>query len=136
MLKGGIRGDFFSPKQFMNIDILLIGCGGTGGCFFTKLSRFLAGFSSQDINIAFRIMDGDYVEAKNLVRQPFLDEDIGKNKAVALASAAEEVLDVKVIAYPQYLSPENSSVIKRRYFDSNSTSDIKMVIGTCFDTGD
>ena len=118
----------FSPI-FMNVDILLIGCGGTGGSFFSKMARFLAGLNTENMNISFRIMDGDYVEAKNLGRQPFVEEDIGRNKAVALANAAEEALDLKVKAYPQYLSPKTSGVLHQQVFSSSSSSDLKVVIG-------
>lgn len=113
----------------MNIDILLIGCGGTGGCFFTKMVRFLAGNEFKNMELSFSIMDGDHVEAKNLGRQPFLEEDIGRNKAVALASAAEEIMDMKVKAYPQYLGPNNKSILHRNSFDNISNMDIKIVIG-------
>lgn len=113
----------------MNVDILLIGCGGTGGCFFSKMARFLAGLNAENMNISFRIMDGDYVEAKNLERQPFVEEDIGRNKAIALAIAAEEALDLKIKAYPLYLSPETVEILGQRVFDSSSSSDVKIIIG-------
>lgn len=108
----------------------MIGVGGTGGCLFTKLVRFLAGTTFENMNISLRIMDGDFVEAKNLVRQPFTDEDIGMNKAVALASAAEEVLGLKVKAYPQYLRAENASILSKKLSEENSSSkDLRIVIG-------
>ena len=91
----------------MNIDLVLVGCGGTGGCFFSKMVRFLSGITFADINFKFRLIDGDIVEAKNIGRQPYLLDDVGRNKAVALAAIAEETLDVKVKAYPMYLSSEN-----------------------------
>jgi len=115
----------------MKIDILLIGVGGTGGCFFTKMVRFLSGLKLENMEITFRIMDGDYVEAKNLGRQPFMDEDIGMNKAVALASAAEEALDVQVRAYPEYLKPENKSRIlyHKEKGEHESSNNVRIVIG-------
>ena len=104
----------------MNVDMILIGCGGTGGCFFSKMARFLADTTFQNMNVVFRIMDGDHVEPKNLGRQPFIEEDIGKNKAVALASAAEEIM---------YLRPENQAVLNQRLFERTSSEDIQIVIG-------
>lgn len=112
----------------MKIDIILVGVGGTGGCLFTKLVRFLSDTDFKGIDLTFRIMDGDFVEAKNLGRQPFTEEDIGRNKAVALASAADEVLGVKVVAYPEYLKPENRYLLNHD-IRSSSTEDIKIVIG-------
>ena len=46
----------------MNIDLVLVGCGGTGGCFFSKMVRFLSGITFADINFKFRLIDGDIVE--------------------------------------------------------------------------
>ena len=113
----------------MNVDILLIGVGGTGGCFFTKLIRFLSDTVFEGMTVQFRIMDGDHVEAKNLGRQPFTEDDIGQNKAVALASAAEEVLGVKVKAYPEYLRPENTYILKTPEQHNYSTTDLHIIIG-------
>lgn len=113
----------------MNVDMILIGCGGTGGCFFSKMVRFLADTTFQNMNVVFRIMDGDHVEAKNLGRQPFVEEDIGNNKAVALASAAEEIMNLKIKAYPQYLRPENIDILKQRLFHATSSEDIQIIIG-------
>lgn len=114
---------------FMKIDILLVGCGGTGGCFFSKMVRFLSGLTLQGIELQFRIIDGDIVEAKNIGRQPFVMEDIGRNKAVALSSIAEEALGVRVKAYPTYLSPANMSIVSQFDYETKSNGDIKIVIG-------
>lgn len=113
----------------MHFDIMLIGVGGTGGCFFTKLVRFLSDIKLEKIDITFRIVDGDFVEAKNLGRQPFTEDDIGKNKAIALASAAEEVLGVKVRAYPEYLSPNNLSILDWSENRSMSSNNVRILIG-------
>lgn len=113
----------------MKIDILIIGVGGTGGCLFTKLARFLARTEFENMEVSIRIMDGDFVEPKNLGRQPFSDEDIGMNKAVALAAAAEETLGVKVIAYPLYLKPENMHILREDITDHDSSNNIRIVIG-------
>lgn len=114
----------------MKVDILIIGVGGTGGCLFTKIARFLAGTEFENMSVSVRIMDGDFVETKNLGRQPFSDEDIGMNKAVALAAAAEETLGIRVTAYPAYLKPDNVNILKERltedYSDSNN---IRIVVG-------
>lgn len=113
----------------MNIDIILIGCGGTGGCFFSRFVRFMADNVSINANIHICIMDGDFVEQKNLARQPFCEDDIGHNKAVVLASAAEETLGIQVKAYPFFLSPDNSSILYLSTFANSSTNDLKIVVG-------
>lgn len=112
----------------MNVDMILVGVGGTGGCFFTKMVRYLSDTHFEGFEYTFRIVDGDFVEAKNLGRQPFTEDDIGKNKAVALSSAAEEVLGVTVRAYPEYLKPETMDILNSRYKYSNSDN-IKIIIG-------
>ena len=113
----------------MNIDLVLVGCGGTGGCFFSKMVRFLSGITFADINFKFRLIDGDIVEAKNIGRQPYLLDDVGRNKAVALAAIAEETLDVKVKAYPMYLSPENIDLLNEFDFSGIQSNDIKIIVG-------
>jgi len=62
--------------------IIVLGCGGTGGYVVAFLSRFLSSYRN---TVRFIIADGDTVEQKNLSRQHFTEYDLGKNKAVALA---------------------------------------------------
>ena len=113
----------------MDIDIIQVGAGGTGGCFFTKMVRFLADTLFENIVIRYTVIDGDHVERKNLGRQPFTEDDIGKNKAVALAVAAEEALDVKVKAYPHYLSPGKMYMIDALDKRGFSSKDLRIIIG-------
>ena len=98
----------------MKFNIVLVGCGGTGGCFFGRFIRFMADFYAENTTINLSIMDGDTVELKNLGRQPFVEQDVGENKAVALAMAAEEALGVRVKAYLIYIS-ESSRAPPRRF---------------------
>ena len=69
------------------INIYQVGCGGGGGWLVQPLNLFLNNFKKQRPNnrINYILMDDDNVEEKNLLRQNFLKEDIGKNKAIALA---------------------------------------------------
>ncbi len=69
-------------------DIYIIGAGGTGGWFAPKIIKTLndaktKGFIT-DTNLIF--VDGDEVEEKNLIRQNFIKQDIGKNKAEVIAT--------------------------------------------------
>ncbi len=116
-----------SPLNDMTVKITLIGCGGTGGCLFSRMVRFLWD-GVFDADIEFFLMDGDHVEEKNLGRQPFLEEDIGKNKAVALASIADEILGVKVKAYPFYLTSENKDILEQR-MSPQREEDLQILIG-------
>lgn len=113
----------------MKVDILVVGCGGTGGCFLTRLVWFLAYAQNLDIQYTLRVMDGDIVEEKNLERQPFEETSIGRNKAVAFASQAEEQWGVKIKAYPQYLSPMNKDILRAWEYDCYCSTDIKIIVG-------
>ena len=58
----------------------------------------------------------------------FSEEDLGKNKAVALAASAQEVFGIDVKAYPEYLTPDN--MLRYLSPDSySSSSNIRIIIG-------
>ncbi|MCJ7743194.1 MAG: ThiF family adenylyltransferase [Dehalococcoidales bacterium] len=63
-----------------NFNIVVVGCGGTGGFVAEGLCRLLSG---TDIPII--LIDPDRVEPHNLVRQNFYAGDVGKFKSQALA---------------------------------------------------
>ncbi len=63
-----------------DFNIIVVGCGGTGGFVAEGLCRLLSG---SDIPIIF--IDHDRVEPHNLVRQNFYAGDLGKFKSQALA---------------------------------------------------
>lgn len=109
-----------------NIRLTLFGCGGTGGALLSTLCRLIYGLQQ---NRAFSdrtprnpvhghfyadpktprrvpqllIVDGDTVEEKNLIRQPFAPSDLGKNKALVFASRLGAAYGVDVSAYPSYV---------------------------------
>lgn len=60
------------------VKIIVIGAGGTGGYVIPHLYR-LGYVTNRSVRII--VCDGDIVEQKNLIRQNFIDQDIGKNKA-------------------------------------------------------
>ncbi len=68
-----------------NTNIYIIGAGGTTSWFLPKLIKILNIFSHEkSFNIL--IVDGDIVESKNLTRQNFIQQDVGKYKAEILAT--------------------------------------------------
>jgi len=96
-----LKGVFCLSRQIKSVFLVCcIGCGGTGGAFCTQFARFAA-HHKDDVGLV--IIDGDLVEAKNIERQPFFNEDLALNKAVALASGIESSFDVPVLAYPEYI---------------------------------
>ena len=85
-------------KLFYNI--LIVGAGGTGGLLANFLTKSLAGM--ENINIG--LVDADIVEAKNLLRQPYVTEDIGLCKAEALAGALTDVYGLNVMAFDMFIN--------------------------------
>ena len=75
-------------------NFLIVGCGGTGGNFTSMLGRYLYDNGVAD-HCAITLIDGDFVENKNIGRQPFLPCDIGRNKAEVMAEVLTEVFDIK-----------------------------------------
>lgn len=75
-------------------DILVIGSGGTGTYFLKEFNHYLArNTEAQKLVSSLTIADGDIVEDKNLDRQCFLTEDIGRNKASVFADILNDSMD-------------------------------------------
>jgi hypothetical protein len=73
--KDGVAGMKFDKA--VPVKIVMLGAGGTGGHIAPHLYRLLY---SLDRPVRFIIADGDLVEQKNLVRQNFIQADLGENK--------------------------------------------------------
>lgn len=78
--------------------LYIIGCGGVGSWLLPILVRLKGKLGIEDIVL----FDGDKFEPKNLDRQLFPEQFVGRNKAQALASMYP---DGVVRFEPQYLSP-------------------------------
>ena len=87
----------------MRYVVIVIGAGGTGSFFLKEISRFLMDNHKIESLVIF---DGDTVEKKNLARQAFAAEDIGRNKAVVLAECLNEAFGLNWHAYPHFISEE------------------------------
>ncbi len=89
------------------VNIVVIGAGGTGGYVIQYLCRLLYAFSaSGDVRVSLVVMDGDTVEDANLLRQHFLNRDVGRPKASVLAERFGAIYELPVMAIPQYLTSE------------------------------
>lgn len=104
--------------------IIVVGAGGTGSYYLKEISRFLVG--RKDI-ISPYIIDGDFVEEKNLQRQSFLPEDIGRNKAIVMAEILGEAFEIPWKAIPSYLLSKEELKTK---IDS-SLNEITILVGCC-----
>lgn len=52
------------------------------------------------------VVDGDTVEEKNVRRQSFIEQDVGKKKAQVLAERYAAAFGLQVDCYPHYLTPQ------------------------------
>ena len=119
----------------IHFHFVVIGTGGTGGHLITKLARFLNDFAKDGVSCELSIVDGDMVESKNIGRQPFTEDDLGVNKAVALAENISYALHYPVRAYGKFIEKESDIVEimdNNACADSSYTEVIKVLIG-CVD---
>lgn len=114
----------------INTKITVFGCGGTGGALLQTLCRLLYGLRQErksnypriprqyhyyqdegsknpDGVPGLIIVDGDRVEEKNLLRQPFVPADLHKKKALVLAERLGAAYGLDVAAYPHYVASED-----------------------------
>ena len=85
---------------YEELDLILIGCGGTGGWLAVNLPRiaYLQKQLGKKVSISF--IDPDIVEAKNIPRQNFIPSDLGLPKAAVLAAryGLQWGIEIKAIA--------------------------------------
>jgi PRTRC genetic system ThiF family protein len=70
---------------FTKVELVLVGCGGTGSWLAPALSQLLLTLRQMDVQATATFMDPDIVEQKNVMRQNFCYAEIGRHKAVTLA---------------------------------------------------
>lgn len=89
-----VRG--FDQERFSEATVLLVGAGGLGGEIGEGLARKGVG--------ELVICDEDIVEPSNLSRQRFFEDDVGRNKAIALAEnlCYEAPLPTTFEAHPRH----------------------------------
>ena len=90
-------------SQNRPVKIVMLGAGGTGGHIAPHLYRLLYAL---DRPVRFIIADGDIVEQKNLVRQNFIEADLGENKAKVLAERYSSVFGLETEYIPEFIEDE------------------------------
>lgn len=85
------------------VKIIVIGAGGTGGYVIPHLYRI--GFASNR-GIRIIVCDGDVVEEKNLIRQNFIEQDIGRNKAQVQAERYSAAFGIECEYKPDFIETE------------------------------
>lgn len=99
------------------IHVVMIGCGGTGGHIVPHLYRLLYSiFRPAEVILC----DGDIVEQKNLVRQNFIQCDLGKNKAQVLAERYSAAFGMETCFMPRFIEDERmlSELLRPTYRDA------------------
>lgn len=89
------------------IHIVMLGAGGTGGHIAPHLYRLLHSlFRPSEVVIC----DGDRVEKKNLVRQNFVECDLGQNKARVLAERYASAFGLNACYFADYVETESKLI--------------------------
>jgi len=97
----------YTMSDYQEVEnILVIGCGGTGGYLVPNLARFISVINKQLIEkeeepVKLFLADGDVVEEKNLLRQHFIGQDISKNKASVLAERYSSAFGIEIGVIPK-----------------------------------
>lgn len=111
---------------------IIVGAGGTGTYFLKEFSRFIAGTEFEKQIAAMYILDGDTVEKKNLTRQCFCEEDIGRNKAAVMAEILNEEFKLSFRSRNHYLLKKESITEMVRESSEYGENNIPVVI-SCVD---
>lgn len=82
------------------VKIIVLGAGGTGGYVIPHLYRL--GYASKHPTRII-VCDGDVVESKNLIRQNFVEQDIGRNKAQVLAERYATAFGIECEYRPEFI---------------------------------
>lgn len=98
--------DYFDTYRRVNFHVLIAGAGGTGGYLYYYLTRLIA--ARRDGRVGLVVADGDTVEERNLVRQNFAPEDLGRNKAERLAERYGNVYGLNFPYVDRYLENAES----------------------------
>ena len=120
------------PAALFPCHIVVVGAGGTGGYLVESLGRLLyadrnAPLPTDQLNrLSLTLVDGDVVESNNLLRQNFTAEDLGVNKAQALAQALTDMFAVPVAASGSYIHDAGD-------LDALATSDGALIVVSCVD---
>lgn len=86
------------------VKIIVLGCGGTGGYIIPHLYR-ISFAAKRSVRVI--VCDGDIVERKNLIRQNFIEQDIGRNKAQVLSERYASAFGIEAEYIPGYIESED-----------------------------
>jgi PRTRC genetic system ThiF family protein len=100
-----------------NVNLVLVGCGGTGSFLALHLARLAWHAREQHgIEVALTLVDPDRVEAGNVGRQNFVPAEIGTFKAQSLAARYGLAFGLRIRFFNEALKPSHVDGNKR-YLD-------------------
>ena len=85
------------------VKVIIIGAGGTGGYVIPHLYRI--SFAAER-SMRILVCDGGVVEEKNLIRQNFVEQDVGRNKAQVLAERYSAAFGIECEYIPRFVESE------------------------------
>lgn len=103
----------YDPRQIPS-NIIVIGCGGTGSRLVPLLTQFIRSITREFNprgwleNVTIHLVDDDTVEHKNLLRQNFIEQDVGKHKAVVLAQRYSRAYGIPIVPTVRRIGPQDS----------------------------
>ena len=111
-------------------NIVVLGCGGTGSWLIPKIVKTMNDLHRKNIlrdKSKLILVDGDTVEPKNLIRQNFIESDIGSNKAEAMAMRYGPHLksDIEVVYFDKYITNKKNLYAG---VDSNKFMNINILV--------
>lgn len=97
----------YKNTQIMN-NVVVVGCGGTGGRLLPMIGQIMSRGQWNDLVPTVTLIDGDEVEVKNLTRQNFIVDDVGRNKAECLAERYGSAFEIPMICIPHFFQGAQS----------------------------
>ena len=124
--------------NIMPKNIVIIGCGGNGSRVVPLIAQMVKS-QSWIINPCITLIDGDNVEASNLVRQNFIEPDIGRNKAEVLADRYSNAYGVDINCHKNYIDDNTklANILKHNNIGITKSSQVKnipFIIIMCVDS--
>ncbi|MGE4282826.1 MAG: ThiF family adenylyltransferase [Clostridia bacterium] len=104
--------------NYEKFNIVQIGAGGTGANLDFFLSRLIWSLNKTgQKKIQFTVVDADTVEEKNIFRQPFIEAELGKNKAEIMARRYGSALGLEIFFKRQQITDKKSLMDLLTYED-------------------
>lgn len=101
-------------------NLILVGCGGTGGYIAESLARFAWDLKQRGKRVELIFIDHDHVEQKNVGRQRFAPAEVGLNKALCLANRYNLAFGLDIVAVARPFCAEMMAEWGSRYTSGNT----------------